>query len=124
MKSKIFKIIIILSVIPYYVVVMCGAVVRFTAVSVFSEYSLSAFIIGCMYMLYVFSNSFPLIPFCLAFHFNIIADIIVKKFLEKFNVSADVIKILYVIIAVFSVMGCIFIKTWFFEFYENVDLVL
>ncbi len=124
MKSKIFKIIIVLSVIPYYAVVICGAILRFTAVSVFSEYSLSAFIIGCMYMLYFFSNSVPLIPFCLAFHFNIIADIIVKKIIEKFNISADVIKILYVIIAVFSVFGYIFIKTWFFEFYENVDFAL
>ncbi len=124
MKSKIFKIIIVLSVTPYYAVVICGAIVRFTVVSVFSEYSLSAFIIGCMYMLYFFSNSVPLIPFCLAFHFNIIADIIVKKIIEKFNISADVIKILYVIIAVFSVFGYIFIKTWFFEFYENVDFAL
>lgn len=124
MKSKIFKMIIVLSVTPYYAVVICGAIVRFTAVSVFSEYSLSAFIIGRMYMLYFFSNSVPLIPFCLAFHFNIIADIIVKKIIEKFNISADVIKILYVIIAVFSVFGCIFIKTWFFEFYENVDFAL
>ncbi len=124
MKSKIFKMIIVLSVTPYYAVVICGAIVRFTAVSVFSEYSLSAFIIDCMYMLYFFSNSVPLIPFCLAFHFNIIADIIVKKIIEKFNISADVIKILYVIIAVFSVFGCIFIKTWFFEFYENVDFAL
>lgn len=112
MKKKIFKTMIILSFLHYFAVVICGAVLGFTFVPVFSEYSFKAFLIISMYILY---NYGCLIPLCIAFQLSVIFNI----FIKKFNLSADMLKALSFISVFIAIVISVFLTILFVEFYEN-----
>lgn len=94
MESKKFKIIIVLSVLPYYALFIIPAIATLKVVSQYGFFS--PFSIYFLSVLCLLGAVFPLIPLSVAFH----TGIIINFMLKKLKVPKSATKILSVILAI------------------------
>lgn len=115
MKNKLKIILLIVSVLPYYAVIITGAVVRFTAVGLFSEYSFSAFRLGASYGLLLLTKFVPAIPLCFGYQSYLLISFLLNKFGAGKRSSA-------IISAVISVIIAAAVMIFFLRLFDGVEL--
>lgn len=94
MKNKTFKIILILSALPYLTLFIAPV---FAAVRVADEYGFfNPYLMYLFAVLCLLGAVFPVIPLSVGFH----AGIVINLMLKKLNISEKIVKILSVVSAI------------------------